>query len=153
LAQDYYEWLEQNADRLLAGQKAEADTAKLLATFTAGVAATLVATALQVGTPANSADRWAVSLLALSIAAALFVVFSDRVQSPDHSKVLQNRALSKPEWTDEQTLNELRKEQLATVGFNRWVLLVIRLMLAIQVLLAVTAGAFASASLLSPSGG
>lgn len=51
MAQTPEEWLEVQADRALARQRAQADTAKLLATFAAGVAGALVATALQVGAP------------------------------------------------------------------------------------------------------
>jgi hypothetical protein len=60
MANAYLDWLGSQADRDLARQRAQVDTAKLLATFSAAVAVTLVATALQVGQSVSSWDKLAV---------------------------------------------------------------------------------------------
>jgi hypothetical protein len=66
-----------SALELSAGHAGTADTAKLVATFATGVAAALVAAALQTGSPSNT-DRAGAWLLAASGALVLLVVIVHR---------------------------------------------------------------------------
>src|SRR3954453_13779802 len=92
MAQSLAEWLEQHADRQSASARAGTDVAKLLATFVAGIAATLVASTLQVGAT-NSLDKWASSLLGVTILATILVIAIDRLQVPDEAKILTESAI------------------------------------------------------------
>ena len=61
--------------------------AKLVVTFSAAIAATFVATTLQVGDP-NSWEKWAAALMGLTLVLTLCVV----VLPPKHSTKWTNRA-------------------------------------------------------------
>ncbi|GAA1428449.1 hypothetical protein GCM10009616_08080 [Microlunatus lacustris] len=82
------EWLEEQADRRTALQRAQVETAKLMATFIAAVAATFVATALQVGPPGIGDVLGAVAF-------AGTVVFTWRVVSADRLTIADEDELCK----------------------------------------------------------
>ena len=147
MAQSEAEWLEQRAQRLLGNQKSAVDTAKLLTTFVAAIAATLVATALQVD-PIRELDHRAVTWLAWCVGATIVTILLDRLQAPDHTKVLAEKTLNG--WSSTETLTQLRIEELATVRFNRWIVWAVEGVVAAQILLATVAGTLATVSLLLP---
>jgi hypothetical protein len=146
VAQTPEEWLEIQSDRALARQRAQVDTAKLLATFAAGIAGALVATALQVGRP-NGLD-WAASwLLLVTFVAVLAVIAVDRLAEADHDQILNMRMVRN--WTQDQLLLELRAAALTAVYANNEVVRIVRTALAVQLLLSVTTGIVATTSLLT----
>lgn len=109
------EWLEVQADRAAARQRSQVDTAKVLVTFSAGIAATLVATALQVGDPSKR-DIAAAVVLGLSMALVMAVLKKDRLTEADQDSILsQGAALT---WSDARLVGELRAAQLAAVRSN-----------------------------------
>ncbi|WP_328321872.1 hypothetical protein OHA70_25555 [Kribbella sp. NBC_00382] len=138
------EWLENHADRLSARQRARADIAKLIATFMAGVAATLVGTALQVS-PTNTIDRVATWFLGAAVVLALAVLLLDRTKEADHAALIIEAKLQG--WNDAKLMAELRHEVISAADYNlRW-LPVIRGALALQVSASVAAGVLAAVSL------
>jgi hypothetical protein len=146
VAQTPEEWLEIQSDRALARQRAQVDTAKLLATFAAGIAGALVATALQVGRP-NGLD-WAASwLLLVTFVAVLAVIAVDRLAEADHDQILNMRMVRN--WTQDQLLLELRAAALTAVYANNEVVRTVRTVLTVQLLLSVTTGIVATTSLLT----
>jgi hypothetical protein len=139
------EWLENHADRLSARQRAQADVAKLVVTFTTGVAATLVGTALQVS-PTTKLDRAATWVLAAAVILTLIVLFLDRVREADHEALFTEARLRG--WDDARLLMELRFAVVAAAQFNlRW-LVFVRAAVAAQVSVAIVAGMLAGISLL-----
>jgi hypothetical protein len=140
------EWLESHADRVAALHASTADTAKLVATFTTGVAAALVAAALQTGAT-STRDRTAAWLLAASAALVLMVVIVDRRVVADHREIIQRSRLLG--WNDAQTLAVLRVEHLAAVYANESVVRRVLWTLAVQVSVSGTAAAVAALSLVS----
>lgn len=146
MSQSSADWLEGQADRSLARQRAQIDTAKLLATFVAGIAAALVATALQVGVP-TILDTVSVYLLFASVIATIGVVVVDRLVEPNHLLVLEKAVVNG--WSDEKQLQELRVAAQAAVFANEGVVRIVRWMLAIQVLLSALTGFLSVMSLLA----
>ncbi len=126
------EWLERQADRTLIRQRSQVDTAKLVATFAAGVAATLVATALQVGSP-SAWDIAAVSLLGATVAATVIVISFDRLTEANHPAILQLKQIHN--WSEERLLEELQASLIAAVDANAWVLTAVKIAATVQVML------------------
>jgi heme/copper-type cytochrome/quinol oxidase subunit 4 len=91
LAPEIREWLSQNFDHTMSRQRSQADTAKLLVTFALGIAATLVATALQVGDP-NGWDLTATIILGVAFIFALLVIVLDRVKEPNRRWLMDRLA-------------------------------------------------------------
>jgi hypothetical protein len=139
-------WLENHADRTFARQRAQVDTAKLLATFAAGIAATLVATALQVGDP-EQLDRISAWLLAVTFLAAIMVIMLDRIAEANQSQTLELSALGK--WDDERLLFELRRATLKAVFSNHEVVRSVKIALAVQLVFSTATGVAAATSLLT----
>jgi hypothetical protein len=79
------DWRESNAELILGHQRARADNAKLIATFSVAIAATLVATALQV--PDDQVIGVlrlpATLLLGVAVLGTAIVIFLDRIRAPD----------------------------------------------------------------------
>lgn len=146
MAQTPAEWLEGQADRAFARQRAQVDTAKLLATFAAGVAATLVATALQVGEP-RKLDAIASWLLAASVMAVVCIILLDRIAEADHSKIFELSHVN--QWDRERVLAELRAATVKAMYGNAEVVNTVRWALVFQVALSAATGAVASVSLLT----
>jgi hypothetical protein len=141
------DWLESQADRTFARQRAQVDTAKLVATFAAAVAATLVATALQVGTEPRKLDVAATVVLAAAFVAVIVVVLCDRIAEADQGLVLARSRIYR--WTDSKLVEELRAANLTAVHINREVIRDVLWALAVQVSLSVAASIVACFSLLT----
>lgn len=139
------EWLEGQADRAFARQRAEADTAKLVATFAVAVSSALVASGLQTGSPTRL-DSISAVVLGIAVALTVLVTLTDRLTEADHKKVLvQSATLG---WDASTLLAELRAATLAAVEVNAGVLRVVRALLALQLVASTGAGVVASVSLL-----
>jgi uncharacterized membrane protein YeaQ/YmgE (transglycosylase-associated protein family) len=145
MAQTCADWLESQADRAFARQRAQVDTAKLLGTFAAGIAATLVATALQVGTP-ERLDRIAAYILVGAVVGAICVILLDRITEADHAKILELSQLKK--WDEDKLMEELRVATIKAVHNNGSVVNSIRWTLSLQVASSAAAGVTATLSLL-----
>lgn len=139
------QWVEGNADRAQSRQRAQADAAKLVATFVAGVAATLVGTQLQVpGDPGY--DKWSAILLAVSVGLAVVVILLDRLSESDHLQVLEDARVKG--WDDEQVMKELRFNAVVASRDNEKVLREVRVALFAQFVCAAASGAVAALGLL-----
>ena len=79
------DWRESNAELILGHQRAGADNAKLIVTFSVAIAATLVATALQVpNEQVIVALRVpATLLLGVAVLGTAIVILMDRIRTPD----------------------------------------------------------------------
>lgn len=140
------DWLQQQADRTMANQRAQADTAKLLSTFTVAIAATFVVTALQVG-PITGSDVWATWILAACFAAAIAVLLLDRITDVDIEDAF--RLSHANGWTEEELLRHLRTETIRAQALNASFVSRIWTGVAVQLALAVAAGSVAAVSLLA----
>lgn len=143
------EWLdklESYIDRTNARQRAQVDTGKLIATFSAGIIATIVATALQVGTP-STWDRIAAFLLAISFLSALVAILFDRLTEADQAAIVQQAKASG--WSDAKVLRKLRSAMLAATIVNEGVVRAVRLAVTVQLTVSLLAGAAAIISLLA----
>jgi len=136
----YLDWLETQADRELARQRAQVDTAKLLATLAVGVAATLVATALQVGRAASAWDKVAVGMLGGAFGAVILVVLADRISQVNHLNVVSQSVIEG--WSQTQLATKLQALTIAAVDSNEAPVRAVRRLAVIQVLIsAASAGA------------
>lgn len=140
------EWLDGQADRCFDRQRAQADNAKLVATFVTGVAAGLVATALQIGGDPTSADRDSLKWLAAASAAAVVVALMDRLHEADHRTVVLQGQVGA--WSDGQLLTALRDATHLAVIFNEKTVRDVRRMLTVNVAFAVVASYVAALSMI-----
>lgn len=145
MAQTPAEWLQAQAERSLGRQRAHVDTAKLVSTFIAAIAATLVATALQVGEP-TALDAASAVLLALTTVATICVILFDRLTEANHQLVLERAAIN--QWGDEKLLIELREAAQTAVHINEGVLGWVRWALGVQLIMSAVTGVVAAISLL-----
>jgi hypothetical protein len=100
-------WLEKHAGREDARAHQVLETAKLVTTFSAAIAATFVATALAEG-PAPSCWDWgAVAAMGLALLGVLAVIFRAR-RTPNVQRIL-NKA-SAESWSDDRTVRQLGEE-------------------------------------------
>ncbi len=127
--------------RELAGQHGRADAVKLVATFAAGVAATLVASCLSSGTT-TATDRLATWLLAAAVLMTISLMIFDRIVDPDIDATLV--AAAHKGWSLKKTQWWITR---AAVVENRKILLLLRRSLFVQLGFAAAAGATAAASL------
>ncbi len=132
------DWLEGQMERVLARQRTQVDTAKLIATFSTAVSASLVATGLQVA-PATDADRNSLSLLLISFVLALAVAFADRIREVDHRLVLEEAAAE--ELSEQQKLVRLARASIIASRFNDRVVRLVRAILLLQLMTAAFAAA------------
>lgn len=139
------DWYRRNSERVLAHQRSQVDTAKILVTFTLAVAATLVATALQVGTP-NRLDIWASAVLGLGFLVTIAVILLDRITEPDLSSV-EKRAR---QWklSDDQLLVLLQDLAFDTEEENDTVVSQVKAAGLVQVQLSIASAVLATLSLL-----
>lgn len=140
-------WLQQNSDRVQTRQRAHVDTAKVLVSITLAVAATLVATALQVGDGPRGWDFIAAWILAASFVVTVFVVVLDRLKEPNRHKA-QDRA-QRGKWSPDQLLAYLQDQALDTEDENHKVVRNVHIATAAQVLVSLLACAAAGMSLLT----
>jgi hypothetical protein len=141
------DWLETQSDRISSRQRAQADTAKLLATFASGVAATMVATALQVGATPSGMDRRASIVLGIGLLLTVGVVFLDRLTEADHRVLLQRSVVYG--WSEGRLLTEFRAATLAATDANESVLRMVWSALWLQLAASFIASGLAVGSLLS----
>jgi len=144
------QWLQDQSDRCFARQRATADDAKLVATFVAAVAATLVATTLQVGDSPTRLDAAATAGLALTVGLAAVVVWTDTLREADHQAIITASAGGGSQWSSERLLRELRVATLAAVNGNEAVVTRILRWLTTQLAIAFATGVVAAVSLLRP---
>lgn len=140
-------WLEGQAERILARQRSRADTAKLVATFAAGIAAALVASALQAGAEPSGWDWVSAWALGLTVVLTTGVVLLDRLEEPDHNRVLNLAALG--QWSDEHRLFELRAAALEATRTNEGIIRRVTTFLWMQLVVAVLTGTAAAYSMLN----
>ncbi|WP_143030457.1 hypothetical protein [Blastococcus aurantiacus] len=145
------EWLEAQADRVLARQRAAVDTTKLVSTFATGVAGAVVASALQTGTETSAWDWVASWSLAGAFLLTVAVIVADRLKEPDHSRVLESAALGR--WGQGRTLFELRQAALWATYSNEGNVRTVRALMWLQLLASVFTGSAAAYSMLSGQGG
>jgi hypothetical protein len=146
VAVELRDWLDRDLEASMARQRAQVDTAKLLATFVAGIAATLVATALQVGKP-TILDSISVYSLAGATCAAIAVILFDRMTAPNSDLILRQSV--DLNWDNNQLIDKLREANCAAVEINRSVVNQVRQALTAQVVISIFAGTLAVISLLS----
>ncbi|MGH3585525.1 MAG: hypothetical protein ACRDQ0_04295 [Pseudonocardia sp.] len=139
------DWYRRNSERVLAHQRSQVDTAKILVTFTLAVAATLVATALQVEAP-NGLDIAASVVLGIGFLVTIAVIFLDRIAEPNRSraeKKARQRNLS-----DDQLLELLQDLALDAEDENDTIVDQVKLASIVQVHLSITCAVLATLSLL-----
>ena len=149
MPENFDAWSDQHWDRVLAQQTTQLETVKLLVTFTAGLAGTLVATALQV--PGGlELDRWACVVLAGAAAATIAVIALDSSRTPNRDDLVDLK--NQHQWTDTDPhlLIHLRTVMRDTTNFNARVVLTLQRLAELQILLAVVASVIAALSLLTP---
>jgi mannitol-specific phosphotransferase system IIBC component len=139
------EWLEGHYDRVAQRQRAQADTAKLLATFSAATAATLVASALQAA-PTSRLDRLAAVSLGISVLFAAAVLVLDRLAEAPADDIV---AAATASTTDAALVERLRSAQITATFFNDSTVRAMKAALLVQLLAAAVAGCLAALSLLS----
>jgi len=146
VAQTLGDWLQQNSDRVLARQRAQVDTAKILVSITLAVAATIVATALQVRATAELtlAACW---ILAAGFVATVPVVMLDRLKEPDRLYA-QDRA-HRGKWSDDQLLDVLHGLALDAEKENNSVVRIVQVATAVQVTVSLVCGVFAVIAVLA----
>lgn len=142
------EWSDQHWDRSYSRQSSQADTVKLVTTFALAVAATLVATALQVS-PQGLIDLWSSICLGLSFLGVIAVIIFDRLQWPSRSKVLQHQA--DHGLSDTQLLNYLTMLSRDLEESNENVINRMKRLAEYQILLAAAAATLAVVSLFQPT--
>jgi hypothetical protein len=109
-------WLENHAGREENHSHQGLQTAKLVTTFAAAIAATFVATSLAEGPAPSCWDEGAVGAMVLSVLGVLVIVFHARA-APDVTKIL-DEALA-DNWPEDQTIAELRDAVRLTAKHNK----------------------------------
>jgi hypothetical protein len=112
------EWLEGQAARTLDLQRTTVENSKLMATFIAAVAATIVATALQVGRP-GWLDSLATAGLVWCLGATWRVIEADRLTVADHDAIMTSGTAQGLGADD--MLHDLRQGTIAAVNNNETV--------------------------------
>lgn len=140
------DWYDEHAGRADARRRAQADTSKLVVTFALAIAATLVATGLQVD-PRGHLDTIGVVLLGLAFLFGLAVISLDRMKELDVDAV--DRQASAESWNDEQRLHALRAASRVADGWNERVVGWVVTSTWVTVLLILGTGTVAAVSLLT----
>lgn len=142
-----YEWVDTQVDRSLERQRGKSDNSKLVATFAAGIAVTIFATALQVGTPASDLEHEAWPWMMLSAGLAVAVVLLDRLREVDYRALLQYAHFNG--WDEPTFVHELRWRTMEVVRFNDWTIRIQQWVLVAQIFCSIRTGNLAAASLLA----
>ena len=145
VTQALMEWLDSERNQTYAAQRARIETTKLLATFSSALAATVVATALQVSAP-NALDQAAVWLLLLTALGAVVVILLDRTREVDTDALMRNAHLNN--WSPEKSISELREAGYIALNYNRTVVTATRIGAALTAVFALAAGVVGTLSLL-----
>lgn len=138
------DWIDMQADRALTHQRATIDTAKLVATFVAAIAATLVGSALEVEGSSFS-DLCAAVGLGIAVVLAA-VICLDRYRIADHDELFRLSSLRA--WDNETLAMEYRVATMKAVELNRGAVSFATSLLALQILVSVAASVLAANSLL-----
>src|SRR4051812_26816620 len=85
-------WMSQNLDQRISRQRSQADTAKLVSTFTLALAGTLLATALQVEKTSQALNLAGSIFLGIAFILTLLVVWLAQVVEPDTTRLAKKRA-------------------------------------------------------------
>lgn len=141
------EWTDSHWERVFSRQSAQADAAKLVTTFTAAIASTLVATALQVGERSNRLDFWACIVLGAAFLATLGVIYLDRLYWPSRYKILAKKD-SNLGWSDNQLMAYIKDVSTEAEENNEAVVGRIKKLAELQILLSLAAAVLAAVSLL-----
>ncbi|MGW3960822.1 hypothetical protein ACWED2_13475 [Amycolatopsis sp. NPDC005003] len=139
-------WHERDLDRRSARQRSQVDTAKILVTFSVGVAAAIAASALQVSR-FRAFDVVCVSLLGLAFLLAFAVVVLDRTTAVDRDSLLAEAQLRG--WSDEKLLLEFTIALTASTAYNEHVVDLVKRVALLQVAVAFLSATAGSVSLLS----
>lgn len=139
-------WFEQHYEREGARQRSQIETAKLIVTFALAVAATLVATALQVD-PRGTLDVIAVVILGLAFLAALGTIMADRTASADPTAIeTEGTRLG---WDSTQLLAAYRAAHRQAEQWNTRVVTWVHRSTLLAVLLILASAALAAVSLVT----
>lgn len=134
------------ADRRASRQQRQVESAKLVTTFSASVAAAIVAAALQTGPDSTSLDILAAVFLSTAFLAVLIVIILDRTTEVKQEDLVHDYRLAG--FTDEQIATELVIQTHASIRNNDSIVTQVKIASIIQVLLAGVAGLLAALSLL-----
>lgn len=139
-------WLDGQVDRALSRQRAQAETAKLMATFASALSGALVGTAFQVhGRSPNTVDLVSLALMVLAGILTVGVLLSDRLREVDHERILTQGVSAA--LTQEEQLVALRTAALAALSLNDDVVKRMRALMLTQLLAALGATMLSAASL------
>ncbi|MGL5827768.1 MAG: hypothetical protein ACRCYU_23615 [Nocardioides sp.] len=138
------DWLERHVERVAVRQRAQVETTKLVTTFATGVAATVVATALQAAGTSPTETR-ATSLLGLSAILAVLTIVADRLAEADHEAIVIEASVKG--WSDQELIAGLRTAQIQAALLNEGVVSLARRLAGAQVLVATAAGVMGVLSL------
>ncbi len=122
-------------------QRAQSDALKLVATFTVGIAATLVVVHLERNNSASMNEfmgSLAIWAFVGSTLLAILVILLDRLREPDADYIVTQGAAAG--WTAEHLLDELRLHVLAAARNNEGVIRDMRIALTLQVAFAIVSG-------------
>lgn len=137
----------EHADRSLAHQRAQVETAKLVTTFSAGIGAALVASALQVGGVQHDTHT-SVILLGAAVGLVVVVVLCDRLKVVDHDREISAALLSagdvEPRHLEEHIVTRLQEALVGVADFNGSIVKLIRAVAAVQLLTAFATTALAA---------
>lgn len=141
--------MELHADRASSRQRAQVETAKLLATFSSAVATTMVAAMLQVGGARFYLDLISAAVLVVAILLTGLVILVDRITEADIDAVLRESAVQK--WTPEQLEKEMAVATVAAVKANDPVVKRVHLCVGFQFAAAAAATGLSILALLIPA--
>jgi hypothetical protein len=136
-------WLENHANREDTHSHQGLQTAKLVTTFAAAIAATFVATSLAEGPEPSCWDEGAVGAMALSVLGVLVIAFHAR-KAPDVTTILldaQGKSRS-----DDETIDKLRDEVRRAAKHNKTQADRVRWIVFAQVVASIAASALAVVS-------
>lgn len=141
------EWLDSQVDRCFDRQRAQADTAKLVATFLTGVSGGLIGTALQIaGRQLSNWERYGLYALGVAALLSLVVILLDDIKEADHQLVMVMAGIAS--WGPTQILDALRFETLKAVKYNEQSVNTVKLALQWQMVIAVGSSVLAAVALL-----
>lgn len=141
------QWFDVHTDRVLNRQTSQLETIKLLVTFSLGIAAALVATALQVD-PLREVDYAACWVLAVAFLLTIAVILNDTSITMDEQDA---RETIGPLWSDARKLRLVRRRTRRAVRFNERVVSRSKIWTAVQLTVSLSAAVLAAVSLLLPA--
>jgi hypothetical protein len=138
-------WVEEHTHRQDAAARQAIETAKLVTTFTAAIAATFVATALSAGDP-SPLDACATVVVGLALAVVVRVVFiKPDDPATDVDAIIRTSKLQR--WPEQDTICVLRRVRRTSVEANKNVAKEIRCWMFSQLALSAIASILAAVSI------